>query len=191
MYGLSALQGETLLFLDTSKIKKNLLKLNPGISDIEIVKQYPSTIRLTVKLSSVLGYLKVDQGFYSLSKEGKVISRLKSMSNDIHPQIVYYQNFNYDDFQVSDLINQEDILTGLSFISALNEMNIDVRRLDINGPDMLVFRTSDDKEIIISNEKKLEEQVIDLKNLMIKIKVEKIDFKSIDLRFNKPVVKLK
>ena len=93
--------------------------------------------------------------------------------------ISYYQNFNYDDYHVGDIIDQTDILTALLLLLELRKMNFVISRLDINGPDMLVFRTSENQEIKASSEKKLEEQLIDLKNLIVKIKVENINYKSI------------
>jgi|SRR3990167_3555893 len=192
LYGIRQTKGQNLILLNIKSVKENLYKLNPTFSELTITKKYPSTLQIVVKLSQKIALLRVDRGYYTLTSQGKVLSRTRSEKLDNGLTVIsYYQNFNYDDYHVGDIIDQTDILTALLLLLELRKMNFVISRLDINGPDMLVFRTSENQEIKASSEKKLEEQLIDLKNLIVKIKVENINYKSIDLRFNKPVIRIR
>jgi hypothetical protein len=104
------------------------------------------------------------------------------------PVINYYQKLNNDSFQTGDWIDYEDIKQTLFFIDKLNQINLKTLIIDISGQDMLVFNLNGDKKIIFSIKKAKELQDYQLELIIRQFKIEGKEYKTIDLRFNKPVI---
>jgi hypothetical protein len=104
------------------------------------------------------------------------------------PVINYYQRLNQYLFVVGDWISFKDIIYSLHFIKTLTGLGLNVERVDINGADMILCKI-DNKEIIFTTNISQELQDYELEKIIRQFKIEGREFKSLDLRFEKPVVK--
>lgn len=70
---LAGIDGQTsLLFLDSSSIKRAIEK-NPVIKVLDITKQYPDTLKITIEERKPLMLIKIDTSLYEISKDGYII----------------------------------------------------------------------------------------------------------------------
>ncbi len=185
--GLDELKKTSLIFLNEKETVDFILKKNPLIKDVKIEKKFPSTLILKLTYDRTLAVLVVNNGYFNLSEQGKIISKSRKM-NDSLPKINFYQKLNFQFYNAGDSISFQDIKNGLFFMKSLNDLNLKVDNLDINGIDVLLFKLND-KKIIFSSVKDRELQIYQLEQIIKQFKIEGKSFKEIDLRFDKPVVR--
>jgi cell division protein FtsQ len=187
--GLINLKNKNLLYVTEEKIALDLKNKNPWIETVEINKSYPNKLIVKIKPATPIALIKVDQGFFYLNKDGKIIQKIKKNYTNL-PQINYYQQLSYLDYQLGNKISYKDILLSLFFIKNLNNLGYSVDTVDIAGFYMIRFNLKD-KSILFSTEKDPKEQDYQLEQIIKRFKIEGVDFSSLDLRFDKPVIKIK
>ena len=64
--------GENILKADTKKAKNNIMK-NPRIDTVEIVRNFPSTIKITVTECEKVSYIKFASNALAVDKKGKIL----------------------------------------------------------------------------------------------------------------------
>ena len=70
------------------------------------------------------------------------------------------------------------------------DLELKINSIDISSLDMLGFNL-DGKKLLFTTEKPVETQAYILEKVVGQFKIEGKDFKSLDLRFDKPVIVLK
>ncbi len=188
--GLEELKGKNLLIISKDEVKKILSKRNPQIKIIKIEKKYPHSIILTTRFDKPAAALIVDQGYFILGEDSKILDKKKEAKVVQVPMIFYYQKLNYSSYEVGDRIEFEDILIALHFVKKLSQMGLKTDKVDINGLNMIRLNLNEDT-IIFTTEKGINLQEYQLEKLIHQFKVEGKTFEVIDLRFNKPIIKLR
>lgn len=184
--GLSVLQRQNILILSTDRVRKEIIERNPWVRNTTVSKLLPDTLQVKIDLYNPFAYLKSNEGYFLLSDDARILAKQKFLSN-LLPVISYYQQFDYQSLSSGEFLRQKDILTTLSFLEKLKEMNIQINSIDIGSSHMLVFN-SDGKIIIFTTEKSQERQRYELEIIVRQTKIDGKDFKSLDLRFDKPVI---
>jgi len=179
--------NKNLIFINQDKVAKKIILENSLLRQVIINKVWPVTLKVTVYFYDPMAALIVNQGFFNLSTDGRILSKIKDGQPSL-PIINYYQKLNGNSFQTGDWIDYKDIQQTLFFIDKLRQINLSPLTIDIKGQDMLVFNLTGDKKIVFSNEKKKELQDYQLELIIKQFKIEGKEFKKIDLRFNKPVI---
>jgi len=180
------LKGANLLLLSTHSIQNHLLFTNPQLKKVVIQKEFPHTIVLSMEFYDPLIVLEVSQGFLSLSSDGKVL--YKTHQNTSHlPVIHYYQRLNYQAFSTGDTVYYKDIQTALYFLKKMNDLGYHVNTIDIGSVDMIAFNL-DKNKIIFGVQKDKNAQEYELEILIKQLKIQGREFKTIDLRFDKPII---
>jgi len=187
--GLINLKNHNLLYISEQKTALDLQKENPWMESVIIDKSYPNKLTIKIKPAIPIALIKVDQGFFYLDAGGKVIQKAKKNDSRL-PQINYYQLLSYFDYQPGNKIGYKDILLSLFFINNLNNLGYSVDTVDIAGFYMIRFNLKD-KSILFSTEKDTKKQAYQLEQIIKRFKIEGVDFSSLDLRFDKPVIKIK
>ncbi len=187
--GLENIKNNNIFLLTDAKIRATILTANPLIKNVEIEKVYPNRIKLTVETDKPLAAIKANQGFLFLDDKGKVIFKQKEIPKDL-PLISYYQLLDYGSISSGDKIDLRDILTALHFLKKTSEIGINTISVDINGLDMIRLNL-EDRSIIFTTEKDKNIQDYQLETIVRQFKVEGKNFETLDLRFDKPVIKLK
>lgn len=185
--GLENLKGKSLYFLTDSYITDTLVKNNPNIRLDEIIKDFPNRLVLKLEYVDPIAQLKLNGGFAELSDEGKILKKVKQVN--IHlPIINFYQQFDYYQITTGNNLDYEEIVTTLFLLEKCRELDLKIESIDISGLTMIVFNLKD-KKIIFTSEKTNEKQAFELEAIIKQFKIEAKDFKILDLRFDKPLVK--
>jgi len=179
--------NKNLIFINQNQIAKKIILENALLRQVVVNKAWPGTLKVTVYFYEPMADLIVNQGFFNLSADGRILSKIKDGQPSL-PIINYYQKLNGNSFQIGDWIDYKDIQQTLFFIDKLGQINLVPLTIDIKGQDMLVFNLSSDKKIIFSGKKEKELQNYQLELIIKQFKIEGKEFKSIDLRFDKPVI---
>ncbi len=179
--------NKNLIFINQDKIAKKIILENSLLKTAVVDKVWPVTLKITVYFYDPMAALIVNQGFFNLSADGRILSKIKDGQPSL-PIINYYQKLNSNSFQTGDWIDYKDIQQTLFFIDKLGQINLMPLTIDIKGQDMLVFNLNDDKKIVFSNKKEKELQDYQLEFIIRQFKIEGKEFKKIDLRFDKPVI---
>lgn len=186
--GINELKDNYLLFLNEESVKKRLLEKNPQIKDIQIKKQLPNTLIFNFILDQPIAILSIDNYYIYLSDDGKIILKSKKIENYKLPIINFYQKLIINDYQPGQNIDIKEIKKALMILKKFNELNIHINSLDINSVDMILFNL-DDKKVYFSSDKEVEKQFYEFANIYRQFKIEGRNYKEIDLRFNKPIVR--
>ena len=179
--------NKNLIFINQDEIAKKIILENSLLKQVVVNKVWPITLKITVYFYEPIAALIVNQGFFNLSTDGRILSKIKVGQPSL-PIINYYQKLNSNSFQTGEMIDFKDIQQTLFFIDKLGQINFVPLTIDIKGQDMLVFNLNGDKKIVFSNKKEKELQDYQLEFIIRQFKIEGKEFKKIDLRFEKPVI---
>ena len=187
--GTSSLRNKNLLLLNLTELEKEIIQKNPTVRSVEITKIYPNKLRLKITSDRAVVAVKADLGYLYLSDKGKITSKKKVLDKKL-PLINYYQKVYFSNYQSGQKINYKEIITVLELVKKAENLGLIVDTVDIVGTYMVAFNL-EEKKIIFSLEKKLEEQEFELETIVKQFRIEGKEFISLDLRFNKPVIKIK
>lgn len=184
--GIENLKDNNLLLLSDQIVEENIIQNNPQIKKVTIDKIYPKTLLLKVEVNEASAYLKLNKGFAALSDEGKIIYKSENIDQNL-PVINYYQQFDFFQLGVGSKLEYKDLTTALFLLLKAQNLNLKIDSIDINGLSMIVFNLKD-KKIFLTSEKDRNDQAFELETIVKEFKIEAKDFKTLDLRFEKPIV---
>lgn len=185
--GLLGFNNRRIFLLTPNVIENKIRQDNPTIKKAIARIIYPDTLSIFVSYYEPLVVLKSDNGFYSLSEDGIILNKTRDKPNLDLPILEYYQAIQYSNTKVGDKINYKDILMVLSVIVSSKNINFQIDSIDIRGENMIVCKVKD-REIIFTTERDKDRQLYEYAAVVKQFKIQGKDFKSLDLRFSKPVV---
>lgn len=185
--GLHDFQNESLILLSKDFVEKNLLEKNPLLKGSLVEKKFPNELSVEIYTYRPIASFKVREGYFILSEDGKILAKTKNLDNNLS-LIQYYQLFDYYYHQAGDILDYKDILKTIFFLKQLNDFGFVVERIDINSLSMIVFNLRG-TQIFFSSEKDSKKQLYEFENIIKRFNIEGKQFKSLDLRFDKPIVK--
>src|SRR3989344_4785811 len=186
--GLTDYNNQSLFLINDKELSDEIKKKNPYLKSLKIAKKFPSTLVLYPDFYQPMAALEVSVGYFILSEDGRILAKTKENNRDL-TLVNYYQKLNYYSYSAGDYLDLIDIQLGTSFLQNLFRLGYEVDILDIADRDMLVFNVGE-KKIIFTAAKDIGLQMYELNQIIRQFKIKGQDFKSIDLRFEKPVVKL-
>ncbi len=188
--GIELTADHNLLLLNEEKLVKDLQKDNPQIDTIDVKKNYPQTLTLIITYSQPAVFLEVNNGYFLLTKNAKILQKKRQLPQTDLPVIYYYQKLDYESYQAGGIIDYQDIKTGLYFARLVSLAQIPVSRIDIASNDMILCYLKDpvNGKILFSLKKDMNIQSYELQTIIRELKIEGKNFKKIDLRFDKPVI---
>lgn len=184
---LEALKGQNLLFLNEKDTESFLVDQNPGIVSISVHKVYPSHLQVEVSFYQPLALFKANTGYFALAQNGQIIAKEKGTGTQL-PVINYYQKMDYAAFNTGEKLEYKDIKTSLNLLKIVLNLGLNVDTIDVDGTDVIVFNLKG-KTINFSTARAINTQQYELETIVRRFKIEGKDFKSLDLRFDKPIVK--
>jgi len=188
--GVEGFKNKNLLFISTKKEELKLKNVNPQIKDVSIIKKPPNSLIIKIKSYSPKALIKTNQGFFVLSEDGRILFTVKNLSNfSLLPLINYYQLVNQSVYFVGDWLDFNDIKITLTLLNKLEEFNLKIKNIDILNEDMILFKLKDGEEIVFTSKKNWEKQIFPIPLILKQFKIEGRNFKRIDVRFDKPIVK--
>lgn len=189
--GLEDLYKQNMLLVSEEQIEKDLQYKNPALQSISVVRAFPSTLKISIIHRKPLAALQVsEEGVFIVDKDGIILVRQQKYAGTL-PVLKYYQSFQYRQYQVGDRIDYKDLITTLYFVDTLNGFGYPSKRIDIDGLYMIRLLVIGDKMFFLTSDKDREVQMYQLKELLRQFKIQGKDFKTIDLRFDKPVITIK
>ncbi|MCX7881287.1 MAG: hypothetical protein N2482_02105 [Patescibacteria group bacterium] len=180
-------KDKNLLFFSPQKTEKEIIKRYPLIKKVFFQKKLPDKLMLKIELEKPLAVLKTNGGYLFLNEEGKIIIKKKGFDNN-YPLINFYQQIDYSSFNLGKKIDFKDVLASLFFLKKIKDLGLKINQVEIKDLNMIVLKLRE-KEIIISAEKKKEVEVYQLLTILRYFKIEGKEFKVLDLRFDKPIIK--
>lgn len=187
--GLESLQRKLIFFVFPAEIEKKLRNLNPAVKLVRVIKVYPNKIHIDIKKYTTLAVFEVNRGYYYLSKDGRILAKRREQKEEL-PIIHYHQKFHFNEYNTGDKLQYEDVLDCLFFTEKLHYLGIKIDSIDISGLDMLIFNSGEKKYIFTTNKEK-ELQYREFKTIIERLRIEGTEYGSLDLRFEKPIIKLK
>lgn len=188
IFGLDEFKKSNILFLETEKIKDNLIKKNPDFKKVSVEKKYPDTLLINIVLDKPLAVLRVDLGYFYLNGAGKIFKKTRKLTDKNLTEINFYQKLNFKIYSPGDFLNFREIKSGLFILEKMDELNIGITNLDINSNGVLLFSLKD-KKFFFNSEKDIEVQWHQFKEIYREFEIKNLKYKEIDLRFDKPVVR--
>ncbi len=185
--GLDEIKNYNMLFSSEKEISNLIISKNPSVRSVVLEKKYPSTLIVKLSFYQPVMVLPVDTGFFFLAQDGRIIKKTRTNDSGL-PVINFYQKLNFQSYNPGDVVDFKEISEGLFFLKSLVDFDLKPVSLDINGINMLVFNLLD-KKIIFDSEKDRSLQVYQLEQIVRQFKIEGKQYKEIDLRFDKPVVR--
>lgn len=185
--GLNIYYKKNIIFLSLKEMSESLLANNPELQSVSIGKKFPNSLVITIRLEPILASLEMNEGYVYLSEGGKIIQKSREKNRQL-PLIHYYQKLNYSSVSAGDDIKYIDIISTLHFIRKSSNLGLKTDSVDINGLDMLLF-TIGDKKLYFTTEKDIKTQDYEFEQITRQFRIEGKEFKSLDLRFEKPVIR--
>ena len=186
--GLTDYKNKSLLLINDETLARELKNKNPYLKALKAEKKFPSILILYPDFYEPVAVLEASLGFFVLSEDGRILAKTKIKQEDL-TSIKYYQKLNYYSYSSGDYLDLMYIKLGLSFSQNLTRLGLPVDILDIADRDMLVCNVGE-KKIIFTAAKDFELQKYEVNQIIRQLKIKGQDFRSIDLRFKKPVIKL-
>ncbi|MEX1052339.1 MAG: FtsQ-type POTRA domain-containing protein [Patescibacteria group bacterium] len=188
--GLELIEKKNLLFLNTNKLTAELEVLNPEITKVKVKKEFPNEININYELKAAIAYIKANDGYLYLSENSKVINKTKELQKtDKLTELFYYQSFDYITNSVGSSLDFLDIKYSLSFLKKIKDSGFKAKSIDIDSPSMIRLNLGD-ATVIITTEKDIDGQLNNLDKIIKQFKVEGNSFSLLDLRFDKPIIRL-
>lgn len=184
--GIASYKNRNILFLSEKEIENRIISENSYVDKVYVNKELPKTLSVLVSIHKNIAQLKVSNGFFNLSEEGRIISKVRKSTENI-PIINYYQLFNYHENQAGDFITYKDIKTALFILKKALNLGIKADSIDINGLSMIVLNFQE-RKVFFTTEKDKEVQIYELDQIIHSLKIKGQDFKKLDLRFKKPII---
>lgn len=185
--GVDEVSGKFLFFLNEKETEEMLYKKNPIAQSIKIKKEYPHTIHVKVVKDEIRALLKATDGYFSLTKDGRVVVKGKT-ALDTKPIINSFERLYLRSYPIGAQIEARDVVYSLFFITKLADLDIRIQTVDILGFDVLVFK-EEHAVYLVTISKDKEEQYAQMKTLINHFAIEGQDYSSLDVRFDKPIVK--
>lgn len=187
LVGLNDFASQSLIVLSEKKVEKDVKAKNPQVKTVSLQKIYPQTIKIRLNLYEPVAAVTANYGYFYLSEDGRILGKNREKNTNL-PVINYYQKIDYYSYPVGDWIRYKDILIALNFLKNpfIEEAKVD--SIDINGNNVILFNLNE-KKIYFSTEKEVEIQNYEIEQIIRQFKVEGKEFKSLDLRFDKPIIK--
>ena len=192
--GLGGFKRSNLYFLSTATIIDLINENNPNLLVAEAVKQFPDTLVLKLKYIEPIAQLKLNLGFAQLSADGKILKKIKtdqsppSQKVSQLPIINFYQQLDFYQIAPGSSLDYEEILVTLFLLKKGSDLDLKIESIDISGLNMIVFNLIG-KKIIFSAEKDKDKLALELEAIIKQFKIEAKEYKILDLRFDKPIVK--
>lgn len=185
LFGINSLKESSIFLLNERTVGEQLKRLNPSIKMISVKKEYPNRLFVEVTHLSPVVYLQGDPGVYLLAEDASILEKIREKKQNL-PVISYYQKLPFSNFQAGDKLDYHDILFTIGFLQKLTDIDLEVKTIEIAGSHVVTFNT-EKQQILTSSDKDLKRQQYALERIVKEMRIKGDDFKSLDVRFEKPI----
>ena len=181
----SVLSGQkNLLLLSPNKLKAELIVASPWIEDVEVKKQFPSTLILVIHERTPIAEYKDEAGRFFLDESGRLMPALSS--KNINSVQVFC---SIENKTAGQTITNELLQRGLLFIAAFKKnAGSEITKLTCVEEAKTIQLSLPDTTVLISPDSEPEETISSLQLLLKQFRIEGNRPETIDMRFEKPVL---
>lgn len=199
--------GASIIFFDTGKASKKIGEKFYCISEVKITKKYPNKLTIAtferipvaalvqiesqpqLSIATISAIPATDSAFlattfplFALDKEGVIFTKLAT--NSALPRL-----FFASDLPIGAKISDKEILWLLKFLGKAAEFNLNFSQFVKTSENLIVGQTGDGIKLIMSANFEPEKIASSLQAILRQAKIEGVNFKILDLRFEKPILK--
>jgi hypothetical protein len=176
--------GEGYFSLNLGKLEKDVKNSNRYIKEVKAEKIFPNKIHLEIEEYDPMSYLEYKDVCYILSEEGVILE----------------QNSEYEKCELEEgikLNSKQNILAEdklifntelLEIAKVLQEFGWEIS--EVVFEENLLEVSDGEKTVIIEINENYERQLAQLYLILEKVNIESIEYKSLDLRFERPVMEV-
>ena len=184
LYGTSMLWG-------ISDAEKQLQQANPQIKQLVLVRKWPDTMVIMTVARKPVAWIQADVGIMTVDTQGYILRRERDKSATRSAgltEVTLFQRLAFDQYQVGDQLQIYQLKNALSILEYLTQQEaLTVEHIAIGSAN--VIRCSvNDAEIIFAADKDVQVQGYVLHQLLEQFARSGRTYRTIDLRFDKPVV---
>lgn len=191
VYGSNTLYGMK-LYENLAQKERALAAANKQIERLVLIRKWPNTITIVTVARKPLAVIQTERGTLTLDREAYILKRERRddtvATGSALPEISFYQHLVYDQYQVGDRLAYDEIQKALQILGYLKERE-GFQDVDIAISSQNVIRCRvDGAEVLFAAEKSVETQGFVLHQLLEQFARSGRTYRTIDLRFDKPVV---
>ena len=172
---------KNLLFFPGDKLRQQILHDNPLIADVTFEKRFPHTLIIVVIPRTAVAVIRTPGGIMGLDRNGILLGE-PNQTNTL-PEL----KFDLPRTMTGEKISDQKIIQSLAFIG-LTQTFLPLTSIEASGSASLLARAKK-TDIIIAQNANLTNTATTLQTLLAGFRIKGNLPASIDLRFDKPVVK--
>lgn len=185
--GAHEIRNNNILLLSESAIEQIVTRTNPAIASVWVVKLFPQTVELVIRLQKPVVYLTQSATrYFILSSEGVVLDFAYEKPRDMG-EIRYYQAISPGEYARGKPLGSRDV----RFASRLGGVfhKFGYRDFQISVEDSHVVRcTVEDMVFMAASDSDHDKQVSAIHQLLLIVQKAGERFKSADVRFEKIII---
>mgnify|MGYP001056634375 CR=1 FL=1 len=177
-------KGQGYFNLDLKKLEEDILVYSPYIKSVSTEKIFPNKIRIKSEEYIPMSYLEYKDTCYIFSQEGIILeenTEYEVCELDSGIKLESEQNIVADNKLIFDTELYEVTKILEEFNIYIANVNFEKNKLELSDGE---------KTITLEINQEYESQLSKLYLVLEKVNIESIQFKSIDFRFNRPVMKI-
>ena len=169
------------IFFPSEKVKKELLREYPQLSDVIIQKKFPHTIVIKPILRKPFALLVTAKASYDIDTEGNVLG----LGNDLVglPEI----RVDIPTVSVGMRLIHPTILSALTFLSR-SAAFLSVSSITPEEDGLSLRAVSDKTDILFTQDQPIDTVIATLQTIVTGVRIKGTMPKIIDVRFSKPVI---
>lgn len=188
VFGIDEFKNRYSFLINKKKAEESIKNKNPKVNTATVTISYPSTLYVELVFEKDFITIQTNNGYFIVDNKGKILEKTKIKKGRL-PALTYFQHIDHSSYQPGNFIDYTDILTALYFIEKVQKLGVAVNTVDITSLYMIRLNLKD-KTVIFSTEKSKEIQIYELTQILDRYRSNNNQYKIIDLRFNKPILKI-
>lgn len=193
------LLGENLFYIDIREVQRSILKADPFVETAYVEKKFPNGIQLNIYERVPFLLVESDRNCYLLDSNGYVLAKSLEATQEEQVQDCESMKAQYSSIHVTSSDIRADFPLGeQSTFFEVEKIELFVRALDDQGyqtnsieivDGIFLMNVGEDKLIIFSG---AQDEDVQLKRFILvnsKIQEEGLTFRTLDLRYKRPVLK--
>lgn len=181
-FGLQILRGQNILFVKESEVAKNIKQKNFSINDVVVEKKPLSTIYIYIKGRKPTVQFIKDNMYYVVDEEGTLFSASPKAEN-----VPIVEGF-FNDIAISSHLPENLVKSIFPILSSVLAKELMITKITIVNPNEIIL-VGNDMYITTSAMKDGKTLSTSLQTLIQSFRIEGKKPRSIDLRFDKPIVR--
>lgn len=189
IYSIAGISAPINIFrLNTTNIKERLMH-DLRVAEVNVKRNFPSTIVIEIKERQPLAYIASGYGFVEVDKQGIILAAFKNLKMVNVPMIT---GVRLENQYVGDSVENGTIQAVLNYLARLDERSLNqISEVNIYAPDQIVAYTTHSAQIRLGNSQHVDQKAKLTNEILQEMVVKKMQVEYIDLNYASPIIKFK